>query len=277
LAGFQRESDRKPGAHYFVRNDDVGPLDDELKAFAEAFMSREVPVSYQIIPARLTDVCADYLLALERARPDLVEFGQHGLCHQMTLRGRPLKREFGPERSFEQQRADIDRGLEILCERLGRERRIEIFTPPQHKFDRSTVVAAAAAGHRIFSAAAYATRRHQGAYALGRRLGLGSVLHHGISHHGGDRPEARIREISISVAVDNGRSIKCAAAALPGALEAAARRTAVVGLMFHHAVYTGAEGRTALLAAADALAQLGAERFERLGRLDAVSCAAASV
>jgi hypothetical protein len=260
---------RSARARCFVRNDDVGPLTDELKAFVEIFISRDIPVSYQIIPARLTDACADYLLALERARPDLIEFGQHGLSHQMTLGGRTLKREFGPERTFEEQSADIAEGLTILRERLGSARRIEVFTPPQHKFDRSTVVAAAAVGHRVFSAAYYPTRRHQGAYALGRRLGLGSVLHHGISYHDGVRPEAQIREVSISVAVDNGRWMTCAAAALPGAIEAAASRTNVVGLMFHHAVYSGAEGRTALIAAAEALASMGSARFKRLSRLDA--------
>jgi hypothetical protein len=269
LTLFTRQPTRFEGTRCFVRNDDVDALTDELKAFAETFMSREIPVSYQIIPARLTDACADYLLALERARPDLNEFGQHGLSHQMTLRGRTLKREFGPERTFEEQSADIAEGLNILRERLGPGRRIEVFTPPQHKFDRSTAVAAAAAGHRVFSVAYYPTRRHQGAYALGRRLRLGSVLHHGISYHGGFRPEAHIREVSISVAVDNGRRRTCAAAALPAAIEAAASRTEIVGLMFHHAVYSGAEGRAALIAAAEALAQIGPARFKRLSLLDA--------
>lgn len=270
MAIFTHQPTRIGQARCFVRNDDVGSLTDELKVFAEAFLSREIPVSYQIIPARLTEACADYLLALERARPDLIEFGQHGLSHQMTLRGHRLNREFGPERPFEQQSADIAQGLAILRERLGPARRIDVFTPPQHKFDRSTVVAAAAAGHRVFSVSFYATRHHQGAYAVGRRLGMGSVLHHGISYHGGFRPEARIQEISISVAADNGAAVTCAADALPGAIEAAARHTPIVGLMFHHAVYAGADGRTALLAAADALARLGAARFKRLGRLDAV-------
>lgn len=269
MALFKQQPTRFERARYFVRNDDVGPLNDELKAFAETFLSRNIPVSYQIIPARLTETCADYLLELERARPDLVEFGQHGLSHQMTLRGRTVKREFGPERSFEAQSADIVGGLEILYERLGRERRIEIFTPPQHKFDRSTVVAAAAAGHRVFSIAAYATWRHQAAYVVGRRLGSGSVLHHGISYHEGVRPEARIQELSIAVAVDDGRGVTCRPERLDAAIAAAERTTKRVGLMFHHDVYTGPDGRAALVAAADRLAALGAGRFRRIGELSA--------
>lgn len=252
-------------ARCFVRDDDVGPLTDELKAFAEAFMSREIPVSYQVIPARLTDECADYLLALERDRPDLIEFGQHGLHHQMTLRGRTLKREFGPERTFEQQSADISRGLEMLYERLGRARRIEIFTPPQHKFDRSTVRAAAGVGHGVFSVAAYATARHQAAYRIGRRLALGSVLHHGISFHLGERPEARIREVSISVAADNGRFVTTPSSALPAAVAAAGRWSDVVGVMYHHAIYRGREGRDAVDAAAAFFSSLLKGRMVKLG------------
>jgi hypothetical protein len=187
----------------------------------------------------------------------------------MKLRGRTLTREFGPERTFEEQSADITRGLEILYGRLGREQRIEIFTPPQHKFDRSTVLAAAAAGHKVFSISSYATWRHQAAYVVGRRLGLGSVLHHGISYHEGVRPEAPILELSIAGPADDGGSIVCTPERLPAAMAAAERKTKRVGLMFHHAVYAGREGRAALVAAADGLAALGAGCFRRIGEFSA--------
>jgi hypothetical protein len=62
LALFKRKSSGPMGLRCFVRNDDVGALTDELKAFAEALLSREIPVSYQIIPAR-------GLSAGDRARP----------------------------------------------------------------------------------------------------------------------------------------------------------------------------------------------------------------
>lgn len=257
----------KAGGHaYFIRDDDVGELTDELKAFVSAFVARRIPVSYQIIPARFTQACADFLLGVERAHPDLIEFGQHGLRHEMMLKGKTLKREFGPERSFEAQRDDIVEGREILRRRLGSDRVIDQFTPPQHKFDRNTVRAAAEAGHRIFSAAAYASPHHRLAYAVGRRLGRGSVMHHGLSYHLGKRPEADLADVSISVAVDNGRAIKRRADALGAALSKAANCSSVVGLMFHHAVYSGAEGQAELTAIADRLAELGAQNFKLLSR-----------
>jgi hypothetical protein len=250
---------------FFIRDDDVGELTGALKGFASVFAERRLPVSYQIIPARLTADCACFLLAMEREHQGLIEFGQHGLTHQMMLRGKRLKREFGPERSLADQTADIIEGAKILNERLGSDRPIEVFTPPQHKFDRSTVRAAHAAGHKIFSSACYPTLHHRLAYAGGRKLGLSSILHHGISYHRGRRPEADILEVSIALAVDDGRRRRLRPRDIPRALAAASRHTDTVGLMFHHALYDTAEAHAELVAIAEVLASWGPERFGRLG------------
>jgi len=253
------------GVRYFLRDDDIGELTDALRLFVEAFVARGLPVSYQIIPAKLTRDCADYLVDIEGRHPDLIEFGQHGLRHEMTLGGKRLKREFGPERSLSQQRADIAEGQRLLVERLGRP--LDLFTPPQHKFDGNTVRAAAESGHRVFSAASYATVHHRLAYSMGRRIGLSSIAHHGISYHGTTRPEAPLSEVSISVAVDNGRRITTAADVLPAAIARAETQSNLVGLMFHHAVYAGPEGRAALEALVNCLALYPRSDFHRLGDL----------
>ncbi len=252
---------------YFVRDDDVGEKSEELEFFVRLFVAHRLPVSYQIIPARLTEECAAFMLDMAAAHPDLIEFGQHGLHHAMDVGGRRLKREFGPERSLQDQAADIAEGLALLRARLGPDLPIEVFTPPQHKFDRNTVLAVARSGHRVFSAAAYASPHHQAAYAVGRRLGLSSIRHHGISYNGGMRPEAAIFERSISIAVDNGRAITCGANRLPAAISIATRSTEPVGFMTHHAVYAGSEGRAALTAIAEQLAACGPPSFHRLGDL----------
>jgi hypothetical protein len=249
---------------YFVRDDDVGELTDELKVFAETFAAVGIPVSYQIIPSRFTQACAEYLLSLQRQHSQLVDFGQHGLHHRMTLKGRELKREFGPERSLADQAETIERGREILRQKLGAAATIEVFTPPQHKFDGNTVKAAAAAGHRIFSAACYPTLHHQFAYAVGRSLGLGAMGRHGVSYDGGLRPEAPILEMSIAIDVDDGRRRKRSAVDVARSLRAVARRRKYVGLMFHHALYAAPEARQELASIAACLAAFGPDRFGRL-------------
>jgi hypothetical protein len=258
-----------PGTRYFVRDDDVGPLTPALRTFIEAFIDRGIPVSYQIIPAQLTDECARYLLEKACAHPQLMEFGQHGLHHKMTLRGKLLKREFGPERSYDDQLRDIDEGKRILRQKIGPQYDVKLFTPPQHKFDRHTIEAISAAGHTLFSAASYPTPHHRAAYALGRMLGLSSIRHHGISYHGERRPEADLLEISISVAVDNGRKITCPPQALKIALERASVHTDKVGLMFHHSVY--ADAPSELTAILDQLAFCGPSRFHKLSDVAAMA------
>jgi hypothetical protein len=252
---------------YFLRDDDVGPLTPALRHFVETFATRQLPVSYQVIPARLTAECADFLVQAKRAHPGLIEFGQHGLKHEMTLGARRLKREFGPERTRRDQQSDIEEGLHILRERLGAAGPIRVFTPPQHKFDANTVAAAAAAGLQVFSASSYPSVHHQLAYAFGRSVGLSSLRHHGISYHGRMRPEGALFELSISIDVDDGRRRKYKAADLGPALHAAAARTNLVGLMLHHELYADAEARAELEALADQLADMGALRFSLLTEL----------
>jgi hypothetical protein len=249
---------------FFVRDDDVGPLTPALAFFVTTFLTRGVPVSYQIIPAKFTADCAAFLIAAWRDNPRLVEFGQHGLHHEMRLGTRTLTREFGPELSYGEQLSTIAEGRDIMRQRLGGEAPIVAFTPPRHKFNRDTVVAAAAAGYRVFSAACYPTARHQMAYELGRRLGLGSVGHQGISYHGAARPEADLIEMSISIAVDNGRRRQRSSAEIIAALEHAARATDHVGLMFHHEVYADPEGASELGSIADRIAACAEGRSELL-------------
>ncbi|MDP3491511.1 MAG: hypothetical protein Q8R82_00235 [Hyphomonadaceae bacterium] len=262
-----RVADSEPleGPRYFVRDDDIGSLTPALTNFVETFIERAIPVSYQVIPSQFTDECAQYMLEKARAHPQLIEFGQHGLHHRMVLGRKLLKREFGPERSYDEQFNDICEGKRLLRLKLGADHDIKLFTPPQHKFDKHTVEAIAAAGHTLFSAASYPTAHHQTAYALGRALGLSSIRHHGISYHGRMRPDAKLLELSISIAVDDGRKITCSAQVLEAALKRASAHTNKVGLMFHHGVYADAPDE--LTAIIDRLSNRPHAQFQKLGDL----------
>lgn len=254
----------KPNSRLFVRDDDVGPLTDELRLFVETFISRRIPVSYQIIPARFTQEAADFLLDVWSRYPDLIEFGQHGLKHEMMVRGRRDLREFGPEKSLAEQKADIAEGLEILRTRLKGGPDVRVFTPPRHKYNRDTILAVAAAGHTVFSAAFYPTAHHRLAYRLGRRLGMSSIRHHGISYHGRLRPEAPVAELSISVAVDDGIDLLCPGDSIAGAIRVASANDGTVGLMFHHDLYGTPERAAELRLLADRLAAPDLSCFQLL-------------
>jgi hypothetical protein len=256
-----------PGSRFFVRDDDVGDLTPELRAFAETFIRKKIPVSYQIIPSKFTDACARYMRNLFHEHPELIDFGQHGLRHEMIVRGRHTWREFGPEHSTLEQQRTIEEGRALLSSKLGETVELRVFTPPQHKYNGDTVRAAAAAGYCIFSASSYPFHLHRFLYRIGRSLNLSSLRHHGISYHCRRRPEAPIVEISIAIPVDNGISLRNPAATLPAALSQAMKYTNVVGFMFHHAVYGRPGGQRELTALAEALSNFGAARFRRLSAL----------
>jgi len=247
---------------YFIRNDDVGARTPALVRYVETFLRAELPVSYQVIPVKLTAECARWLSDLQSHHPNLIEFGQHGLRHEMILRGKSVWREFGPERTAAQQLADIRQGKDILEDALGA---VDIFTPPQHKYDRNTLVAAYAVGHRIFSAASYRHFAYQSAYGVGRALGLTSLRHHGLSRHGTIREDVPLLELSISIAIDNGGQVITPPAHLAARLNDTNRQTSILGVMMHHEVYGD---RPALITQiADVLTSSGVPHFGTLTAL----------
>ncbi len=221
-------------SQYFIRNDDVGARTPALERFVETFLAAGLPVSYQIIPERLTTECGRWLREHHAAYPNLIEFGQHGLRHEMMLGGKRVWREFGPERSYAVQLADIRTGKMIIEDKLGP---VQLFTPPQHKYDRNTLHAIVAAGHTIFSAAHYPALPYRVAYAAGRALGWSSIRHHGVSRHGRMREDAPLYELSISVPVDNGGRVITHPKRILARSNAARRHTPIVGFMLHHEVY----------------------------------------
>lgn len=259
-----------PLSRIFIRDDDVGELTPALRGFHETFASRRIPVSYQIIPEKLTAECASEILAWRAANASLIEFGQHGLRHEMMVNGKREFYEFGRERSYDQQLADIAEGRAILQDRLGGDVAIRVFTPPRHRYDRNTLRALATSGFSILSASAYPGWVHRAAYAAGRLLGLTNIGRGGVSHHGRRRSDCGLFELSISVAVDDGSSIFASVDEIMTRVEAARRVTRDVGLMFHHHAYRQADGADFLARLSDRLTGLNDVSFHGISQLHTV-------
>lgn len=237
----------------FLRDDDIGQLTPAAMAFIQVFRTREIPVSYQVIPAQLTDECAAFLKDFHRDKPGLIEIGQHGLAHEMHIGRRRLSWEFGRERDYATQRAVIAKGRAIMTAKLGAAFDERMFTPPRHRFNADTVRAAADEGFDIFSAAAYADGPRRLVYAIAKSLRLGTIGNRGVPYHPANRPEAPIRELSISVAVDHGPPRPRRVADVLSEIDRAARIAPTVGLMFHHAAWGTPDGARFLGELADAL------------------------
>jgi predicted deacetylase len=252
---------------FFLRDDDIGVGDEALPDFIELFRSRGIPVSYQVIPARLDASLAEWLRGVAGDNPSLIELGQHGHTHQMLVGGETRFHEFGPERDKAAQAETIRAGRALMDLHLGDRWNRRLFTPPQHRFNRDTLEALAAEGFSILSASSYSGFRHRLAYRLGRGLGLTTLGRSGISHHGRVRPEAPLLELSIAVAVDAGRPVERSLEGLMDEIAIARRHQAQVGLMLHHHAWKRPGGMEFLARFADRLLSLPGVRFATLGAI----------
>jgi hypothetical protein len=263
------------GAKLFLRDDDVGALTPAFRGFFDLFADAGLPVSYQVIPDRFTEECAAYMEARRGRAPALVEYGQHGLRHEMMVRGQLEFYEFGPERTYQQQLDDISQGRALIRERLGPEIPLEIFTPPRHRYDRNTLKALRAAGFSVLSASSYSNLKFRLAYGVGRALGLTNLGRPGVPWHGRVRPDSGLFELSVAVGVDDGGDILLSVDGVVDGIAQAARHTNEVGVLFHHAAYGSPEGRTFLEAVVVRLKTLPDVSFHTIADLHAGLTAAA--
>ncbi|MGZ6019663.1 MAG: DUF2334 domain-containing protein [Phenylobacterium sp.] len=228
----------------FLRDDDVGALTPALTNFVGRFAGHGLPVSYQIIPERFTPEAAEFLLAQRAKSPALMDFGQHGLRHEMQVRGQTEYYEFGPERTYAQQLADIAAGKALLRDRLGADEELRVFTPPRHRYDRNTLKAIRETGFSVLSASSYTSLPHRLAYGVGRLLGLTNLGRPGVPWHGRCRPDSGLFELSVAVGVDDGAKLSGGVDDVMAGIALSRRHTSTVGLLFHHEVFArpGAEG-----------------------------------
>jgi hypothetical protein len=251
----------------FLRDDDVGALTPALSRFVGLFAERGLPVSYQIIPEQFTAESAAFMLSQRTKAPALIEFGQHGLRHEMQVRGKTEYYEFGPERSYAQQLADIEAGKALLHERLGAAEDLRVFTPPRHRYDRNTLKAIRATGFSVLSASSYTTPRHRAAYAVGRAFGLTNLGRPGVPWHERVRPDCGLFELSVAVGVDDGDYTVGTVEEIMAEIDRSRRHTSTVGVLFHHQVFAQPDGEAHLVALVDRLQQLAGVTFHTIGEL----------
>jgi len=133
----------------FVRDDDVDGHDDNLRRLMDLCAELRVPLSLAIVPGLLDDEAGSFLLDAWRQAPELLEFHQHGWRHQNhEAAGSPA--EFGPSRSFQQQREDIRAGQCRMREIFG-DGWYAGFTPPWHAATPDTLRALTELGFEAFS------------------------------------------------------------------------------------------------------------------------------
>jgi peptidoglycan/xylan/chitin deacetylase (PgdA/CDA1 family) len=147
LAPVQHALDATPAdIELFFRDDDAGWDDDRLLDLLELFDRHELPLDLAVIPAALGRGLAGELRGRAGERLGL---HQHGFAHRNHER-KGRRYEFGPSRTRDSQRRDIEAGAERLAQLLGDV--VEpIFTPPWNRCTPATGRCLVELGFRVLS------------------------------------------------------------------------------------------------------------------------------
>ena len=124
--------------YVFFRDDDVQRLDERFLSFFKLFMKNKIPIVYGIIPGRIDNKCARFLLNQKIKNPDLIDLAQHGWSHKNYSDKNINKFEFGPGRVYIDQKIDIINGFLKMHELFGRDFS-KIFIPPFHSYNFDTL------------------------------------------------------------------------------------------------------------------------------------------
>jgi peptidoglycan/xylan/chitin deacetylase (PgdA/CDA1 family) len=134
---------------FFFRDDDGGWDDARLLELLDRFDRHGLPLDVAVIPCAITEPLARELRARHGGAGGRLGLHQHGFSHtNHETEGK--KHEFGPARSREQQRRDLDEGRQRLHDALG-DAVDPIFTPPWNRCTRDTGECLAELGFRILS------------------------------------------------------------------------------------------------------------------------------
>ena len=145
----------------FIRDDDVYKIDRAFMGLFDFCLKKEIPVIYGVIPKKATPDLIKLLNKTKNKYPHLVDIVQHGWQHKnynRDLTNKPCanalvqgKYEFGPRRSYLQQKKDIEKGLNKMLKSFGKNF-TPAFIPPYHGYNNVTLRIINELGFRIFSA-----------------------------------------------------------------------------------------------------------------------------
>jgi peptidoglycan/xylan/chitin deacetylase (PgdA/CDA1 family) len=134
----------------FIRNDDVYSEEVNLSRLITIGLKLRVPISFGVIPSRLTKNVENILASVKRSHPELIEIHQHGWAH-INHEGKTGKAEFGAARSYHQQRDDLQSGRVILEQSFG-DGFFPALSPPWNVYTADTIRAMRELGFLVLSA-----------------------------------------------------------------------------------------------------------------------------
>ncbi len=187
-----RDPRKAPPIAYF-RNDDVNELSSELIAISELLWEANVPVIHTVEPGNVTDECVAWLLEMKAKHGRLLEIMQHGYDHTKHDKG-----EFGGSRGYDEQHADLKRGMAIMDERFG-DQWFRCVNFPFGPYNRDTLRAVDDLGFLVFNGHFNPRPSRRMFYKVGHALRRGQIKDKHISYHLGHYPGVKAFPIDMVI------------------------------------------------------------------------------
>lgn len=225
---------------FYLRNDDVNVLDDELVAVSRRCTEAGVPLTHAVEPANVTDEAVRWLREEKARAPRLIEIMQHGFDHQKREVG-----EFGGSRPYDEQFRDLGHGKEIMSGRFG-----DDFLPclnfPFGPYNQHSMRAADDLGFRIVSSHYNCLPSRRAMYAVGHLLRRGQLLGRHVSYHLDHYPRTGMFCIDMAISFIERYIGEYGAQTcvfypfeeIRRRIDRFVRHTPVVGLLLHHRYHT---------------------------------------
>jgi peptidoglycan/xylan/chitin deacetylase (PgdA/CDA1 family) len=135
----------------FIRDDDAYKVDGSFKNIFEFCLTQKIPIIYGIIPKKITLDLIKLLNKNKNKNPHLIDIVQHGWQHKNYNPDLTNKFEFGPTRNYQQQKRDIEKGLNTMLKYFNKNF-TPAFVPPYHGYNQITLKIINELNFPIFSA-----------------------------------------------------------------------------------------------------------------------------
>lgn len=226
----------------FFRDDDVREfIEPELIKLVEIFTEAQVPISLAIEPANVTEEVVNWLLEKKKAYPDLIELIQHGYDHNKNSLY-PEGTEFGMDRTFDDQYADIEKG-KFLMTHYFKDKWFPAMAFPYGSYNTAALQALDKLQFSVVSTGVTFSFPHQLKDLLGRILKKDSILGKKVSHHNRIRKPYKLVELNCSINIIKKYISEYEAEhfsfeEMVQNIQDVSKYSSVIGILFHHRFHT---------------------------------------
>jgi peptidoglycan/xylan/chitin deacetylase (PgdA/CDA1 family) len=220
----------------FYRNDDVrDQLDQSLIDFTNLCIRYKMPIAHAVEPANVTQEVVDWLIEVKKEHPGLIDIIQHGFDHNKN--GKYHKKEFGGDRTYEDQYADIAKGKEMMQDYFG-DHWVPIFTFPYAVYNTQSIQVLKDLRYTGISDVIFFNYKARLKNQIGRLLRKDVINNRKVSFHPKHRPNG-LREASTSFGIikkyhSENECDHFTMEEMIYRINRATKYTNILGVLFHH-------------------------------------------